>query len=97
MNGERYPGESLPFEPSMRHADGRLIAIIKCTTHSCMYWQNEAKMLNLFNAHATSGAPVDGVDPGPPMRTAEQRVIPSRESNAGTSQKPFKGAEAVSQ
>jgi hypothetical protein len=29
MNGERYPGESLPFEPSMRHADGRLIAIIE--------------------------------------------------------------------
>ena len=22
MNGERCPGESLPFEPSMRHADG---------------------------------------------------------------------------
>ena len=29
MNGERYPGESLPFEPSMRHADGRLIATIE--------------------------------------------------------------------
>ena len=29
MNGERYPGESLPFEPSMRHADGRVIAIIE--------------------------------------------------------------------
>ena len=29
MNGERYPGESLPFEPSMRHADGRTIAIIE--------------------------------------------------------------------
>jgi hypothetical protein len=27
MNGERYPGESLPFEPSMRHADGQLIAM----------------------------------------------------------------------
>ena len=50
MNGERYPGESLPFEPSMRHADGRLIAIIeRFTTYSCMSWQNEAKMLNLFN------------------------------------------------
>jgi hypothetical protein len=29
MNGERYPGERLPFEPSMRDADGRLIAIIE--------------------------------------------------------------------
>ena len=29
MNGERYPGESLPFEPSMRHADGRMIAKIE--------------------------------------------------------------------
>ena len=29
MNGERYHGESLPFEPSMRHADSRLIAIAK--------------------------------------------------------------------
>ena len=29
MNGERYPGESLPFVPSMKHADGRLIAILK--------------------------------------------------------------------
>ena len=48
MNGERYPGESLPFEPSMRYADGRLIAIIERTT--LHYWQNEAKMLNLFNA-----------------------------------------------
>ena len=23
MNGERYPGESLPFEPSMRYAEGK--------------------------------------------------------------------------
>jgi hypothetical protein len=29
MNGERYPGESRPFEPSTRHADGRLIAMIE--------------------------------------------------------------------
>ena len=50
MNGERYPGESLPFEPSKRHAYGRLIAIIERTTYGCMAWQNEAKMLNLFNA-----------------------------------------------
>ena len=49
MNGERYPGESLPFEPSMRHADGRVIAIIERATYGCMAWQNEAKMLNLFN------------------------------------------------
>ena len=49
MNGERYPGESLPFEPSTRHAYGRLIAIIERTTYGCMVWQNEAKMLNPFN------------------------------------------------
>ena len=36
MNGERYPGESLPFEPSMRHADGRVIAISEITTYSCI-------------------------------------------------------------
>jgi hypothetical protein len=29
MNGERYPGEGLPFEPSMRDADGRLIAMVE--------------------------------------------------------------------
>ena len=28
MNGERHPGESLPFEPSITHADGQLIAIV---------------------------------------------------------------------
>ena len=62
MNGERYPGESLPFEPSMRHADRQMIAKIERYTYSCMsgrtkpkcaitvFWQNEAKMLNLFNA-----------------------------------------------
>ena len=50
MNGERYPGESLPFEPSMRHADGRLIAIIETRDLWLYDWQNEAKMLNLFNA-----------------------------------------------
>jgi hypothetical protein len=56
MNGERYPGESLPFEPSMRHADDRLIAIIRRTTYSCFDWQNEAKILNLINAPSI-GAP----------------------------------------
>jgi hypothetical protein len=47
MNGERYPGESLPFEPSMRHADDRVIADKRLIVAS---WQNEPKMLNLFNA-----------------------------------------------
>ena len=50
MSSERYPGESLPFEPSMRHADGKLIAIIKVHYLQLYYSQNEAKMLNLFNA-----------------------------------------------
>ena len=27
MNGEPCPGESLPFEPSMRHADGQIAMI----------------------------------------------------------------------
>ena len=43
MNGERYPGESLPFEPSMRHADDRLIAIIERATYSCMTGRTKPK------------------------------------------------------
>jgi hypothetical protein len=43
MSGERYPGESLPFEPSMRHADGRLIAIIERATYSCVIGRTKPK------------------------------------------------------
>jgi hypothetical protein len=50
MNGERYPGESLPFAPLMRYANGRLVAIIELTNLWFVYRQNEAKMLDLFNA-----------------------------------------------
>ena len=38
----------------MRHADGKLIAIIKVHYLQLYYWQNEAKMLNLFNAWRVS-------------------------------------------
>ena len=51
MNGERYPGESLPFEPSMRHADGRLIAIIERTTYSCMIGRTKPKC-SIFSMQA---------------------------------------------
>ena len=35
MSGERSPGESLPFEPSMKRAEDQMIAIIGSTTSSC--------------------------------------------------------------
>ena len=53
MNGERYPGESLPFEPSMRHADGRLIAMIECTTYSCITGRTKPKC-SIFSMHGGS-------------------------------------------
>jgi hypothetical protein len=53
MDGERYPGESLPFEPSMRHADGRLIAIIERTTYSCLTGRTKPKC-SIFSMHGRS-------------------------------------------
>jgi len=50
VNGERYRGESLPFEPSMRYADGsQLIAIVEINNLTLFFGQNEAKMLSVFN------------------------------------------------
>ena len=57
MNGEPCHDANLPFEPSMRRVINRMIAIIEAATISCIgcyFWQNEAKMLNLFKETATS-------------------------------------------
>jgi hypothetical protein len=43
MNGERYPGENLPFEPSTKHAESRLIAIIDLATYSCTTGKTKPK------------------------------------------------------
>jgi hypothetical protein len=53
MNGERYPGESLAFEPSMRNADGHLIAIIERVTYRCVTGRTKPKC-SIFSMHGAS-------------------------------------------
>jgi len=40
---ERYPVERPPFEPLMKHADGRLIAVTEHTTYSCITGRTKPK------------------------------------------------------
>jgi hypothetical protein len=53
------------FEPSMRHASGVFpIAEIPCATKDCnagLFWQNEAKMANIFKGDRLNAAPVTAV------------------------------------
>ena len=64
MNGERCRDANLPFEPSMRRADGALtIAIIECATADCEFWQNEAKMVNTFKGDRLNAALTAAVRP----------------------------------
>ena len=67
MNGERCRDANLPFEPSMRRADGALaIAIIECATADCFliyFWQNEAKMVNTFKGDRLNAALTAAVRP----------------------------------
>ena len=54
MNGERYSGESLPFEPSMRHADGRRMQSLNIqridVSHRCISGRTKPKC-SIFSMH----------------------------------------------
>ena len=78
MNGERCRDANLPFEPSMRRADGALaIAIIECATADCFliyFWQNEAKMVNTFKGDRLNAALTAAVRPFGTLQSHGPRV-----------------------
>jgi len=52
MNGGHCRGANLPFEPSTKHDGEVLIVQVIKAINNCindLIWQNEAKMLNVFN------------------------------------------------
>jgi hypothetical protein len=49
MSGERRRDANLPFEPSIRRGGSGIAIIGRVVTNP--FWQNEAKMINVFNGH----------------------------------------------
>ena len=53
MSGERCRDANLPFEPSIRRGGSGIAIIGRVVTNP--FWQNEAKLINVFNGHCVQG------------------------------------------